>query len=231
MFRNSLPEWAVGAAQKCGADLKNYRRPKLYTNPSAEHFWDGKRVSSWGCFSLRCWGSSCNHPPLHLTLHPPAGALSKSTWQISPFSGQGPGLYQKTALCSFLTVVWGWRLSQKTCGRSRSHHSHLGPVQLRFSWGGGETPGLHQTFPVTQITIQVKFFQTFRWTFSELCKRPHSLQLKFGLSWIKFVDYKNTLRAEQSQMPQVLTLILKTDKTEGVIHKTKINKQKQNTSS
>lgn len=62
-------------------------------------------------------------------------------------------------------------------------------------------------------------------------QKTHSLQLKFGLSWIKFVEYKNTLRAEQSQMPQVPTLILKTHKTEGVIHKTKINKQtqKQNT--
>lgn len=195
---------------------ENHRRLKPHTSTSAEHFWEGKRVSPWGLCSLRCRGSSCHHHdacPCHWLQVPPPNPLDKRyPFQVSD---QEPPGKQPFVLSRQLFGAEG---GVKTHVWEVTKAPHP-PGPRSASVQEGQSPGLQPTLPVTQITICTTFFQTFRGTFSELKKRPTASSQSLGSLGSRFLSMK--IPEEQSQMLQVPTPILKSDKTARVIHKTK----------
>lgn len=97
--------------------------------------------------------------------------------------------------------------SKHTCERSRRPAPTWTPFSLVQE---GQSPGLQPTLPVTQITICTTFFRHSEEPFLS-SKRPASSQSLGSLGSTLLGGMK--IPEEQSQMLQVLTPILKSDKT------------------
>lgn len=110
-------EGAGECSTKIGARTEKLQEAYIPHWALAEHFWEGQRVSSWGCCFFKVLGIqpqpstfTPNHPPLHLTLPclqvPCPNLFDKHhSFQVS---NQGPRKKQHFVLSWQLFQVKGW---------------------------------------------------------------------------------------------------------------------------
>lgn len=194
----------MNAAQKLGPELKSYRRPTFHTEHWQNISGRDKESHLGGAAFSRCWESNHNHPPLHPTIHPytwPCPAcrcpvqiyLTNTTLSRSATRALG-----KSSTLFFPDSCFRLKVESKHMWEVRKAPQPPGPSSACVQVEGDQA----SIWPSWWLRLQFRpyFSKHSDKAFLNLKKDPRP-SAKVGLTWVKFVECKNTQGAEQSQMP------------------------------